>query len=294
MIDWPQSLIEELSSRRCIAFIGAGASAGCTRNPNAVGGPEHPPNWHTLLGNLLAKASKATQDDKEIARKFMTEFRYLEAAEVMRAGIHAADYSGFINQTFRDYQFTELHSHLNDIDPKVVITTNFDKVYEQYCLRGEGSSGYVVHKYYDEGLVARLRSPQRLVIKVHGCMDSPEKTLLTKSEFFTARQDHPSFFKVLESLFLTHTLLFIGYSLSDPDIQLLLENSTIAAGSAHPHYAAIPSGTHQSIKNSIRKTYNIEVLEYNSDNSHLELTQSLCALKDAVLGLREGNLELGW
>lgn len=281
MINWPSSLIEELGSRRCIVFIGAGASAGCVRK-NSQGVTERPPSWQALLNGLLTKAAKATIADKTIAQELMNSGRFLEAAEVLKPGLHTADFSAFIGQTFKDYQNTELHQYLNELDPKVLVTTNFDKVYEQFCLRGEGSSGYVVHRYYDDGLVARLRSPQRLIIKVHGCMDTPEKTVLTKSEFFSARQQNPGFFKILESLFLTHTLLFIGYSLTDPDIQLLLENGTIAAASAHPHYAAMPVGTHESIKNSFKKTYNVDVLEYDPANSHIELVQSLEALSEAV------------
>jgi hypothetical protein len=285
MITWPSSLIEELGAHRCIIFIGAGASAGCMRN-TAQKGTERPPSWQELLNGLLAKATKATTEDRDIAQQLMSSGRFLEAAEVLKAGIHTADFSAFIGQTFKDYQNTDLHQYLNDIDLKILITTNFDKVYEQFCLRGEGSSGYVVHRYYDDGLVARLRSPQRLIVKAHGCMDTPEKTVLTKSEFFSARQQHPGFFKVLESLFLTHTLLFIGYSLTDPDIQLILENSTIAAASAHPHYAAMPTGTHESLKMAFKKTYNVDILEYDPANSHIELVQSLEALRDAVADFR--------
>jgi len=286
MLSWPSSLVEELSDRRCIVFIGAGASAGCSRTGSTSGLVEHPPGWTTLLDSLLTRATRSSDADRAIAKQLVEGGRLLEAAEVIKSGVHTADFSGFIGQTFRDYQSTDLHRYLNEIDPKVLVTTNFDKVYEQYCLRGEGSSGYVVHRYYDEGLVARLRSRQRLIVKVHGCMDTPEKTVLTKSEFFSARQCYPGFFKTLESLFLTHTLLFVGYGLNDPDIQLLLENSAIAASSAHPHYAAMPMGTHESLRSSFKKTYNVEVLEYDPANAHSELLESLEVLRDAVAEFR--------
>jgi hypothetical protein len=76
-------------------------------------------------------------------------------------------------------------------------------------------------------------------------------------------------------LFLTHTLLFLGYSVGDPDIQLLLENSTITASSEHPHYALMPLGLHAAIRSAFRRTYNIEILEFDPTNNFAEFIASL-------------------
>lgn len=287
MIDWPQSLIEELSARRAIVFLGAGASANATRTVD--GAVQRPPSWEGYLNQLYARLNRGSDDDRAHGKLLLDQKRFLDAAEVFRPCIQDADYSRFVNDSFKDYKSSDFHAHVNLLDPKILVTTNYDHVYENLCLK-DGASGYVVLKYYDEGLVARLRSPSRLILKVHGCMDTPERTVLTKSEYFAARQKFPSFFNTLESLFLTHTLVFIGYGLSDPDIQLLLENSSITAASAHPHYAVMPRGTHQSLRAAFRNTYNVEVLEYDSSDNHAELTQSLEALAAAVLEYRETQL----
>lgn len=285
MIEWPQSLVEELAARRAIIFLGAGASAGCTRV--AAGTKQRPPEWKELLRILHGKLNRGDKEDRDHALNLLERNMLLDSAEVLRTCIHDADYSRFISETFKDYRPISLHTNVNRLDPKVLVTTNYDKVYENFCLTGEGASGYVVHKYYDEGLVARLRSPSRLLVKIHGCMDSPERTILTKSEYFTARQRYQAFFHVMESLFLTNTLLFVGYSLSDPDIQLLLENASITAASAHPHYAVMATGVHASIKQAFKRAYNVEVLEYSPDNGHAELTTSIESLTQLVLAYRE-------
>lgn len=110
----------------------------------------------------------------------------------------------------------------------------------------------------------------------------PEKTVLSKSDFFRARAEHTGFFRTLESLFLTHTLLFIGYSVSDPDVQLLLENSTITALSEHPHYALMERGLHPAIRAGFLRTYNIEILEFDPANSYEEFLVSLQELATRV------------
>lgn len=56
-----------------------------------------------------------------------------------------------------------------------------------------------------------------------------QKIVLTKSVYFKEKQVFSNFYKVLDSLFLTNTLFFVGCNLSDPDIQLILENVTISA-----------------------------------------------------------------
>jgi hypothetical protein len=281
MIDWPTSLIEELAARRTVLFLGAGSSAGASRIAQ-TGVTEHPPGWKKFLTDLVASAKKGSTEDLSMAESLIAESRLLDAAEILRSCIQDADYTRCIRNTFKDYKNSVLHEAINAIDQKVVITTNYDCIYENFCRQGDGADGYHVIKYHDEGLVASLRSPTRLILKAHGCMQSADRTVLTKSEYFGARQNYGSFFQTLESLFTTNTLLFIGYSLADPDIQLLLENSAITAKSIHPHYATMPIGTHNSIKASFRKIYNVEILEYDSSNGHEELSNSLISLANAV------------
>ena len=47
-MDWPVSLVEELASRRCIVFLGAGASAGCLSAVDR----SSPPTWGVFLEDL--------------------------------------------------------------------------------------------------------------------------------------------------------------------------------------------------------------------------------------------------
>jgi hypothetical protein len=271
-----------------VIFLGAGSSGGATRTINGIA--ESPPNWKKLLLSLHQSTNRGTQEDKDLGRKLIDEASYLNAAEVLRTCIQDGDFNHFIFNQFREYKHSEIHEHINAIDQKVVVTTNYDCIYENYCRQGEGLYGYQVLKHHDEGLVTRLRSPIRLIIKAHGCMTSAENAILTRSDYFSARQKYSSFFQTLESIFLTNTLLFIGYSLTDPDIQLLLENSTITAKSAHPHYAVMPTGTHSTLKAAYRRAYNVEILEYSDQNNHEELTESLAALSASVAELRETNV----
>ncbi|MGP5211895.1 SIR2 family protein [Psychrobacter alimentarius] len=256
---WPHALIEELAARRCVIFLGAGASAGCkTVDVN----PQSPPNWEQLLEGL--KGIAKDKDSLVVVDDLIIKEKYLDAAEILFASTNSADFTAYMRQILvaPKYQPSSIHESILAIDPKIVITTNYDVIYDNYCISGQGSGLYNVCKYYESHLVSDLRSPVRQIVKAHGCITNPAKMVLTRSQYFKERLEHPNFYKVLDALFLTNTLFFVGYSLSDPDIQLLLENSNIAYKNSHPHYALIAEGINKSIKEAYKEAYNIEFIEF--------------------------------
>lgn len=284
MISWPESLVIELAARRCIIFLGAGCSAGATRPDRLT---DRPPTWAKFLSILHQRSNRGDVNDRNKALELLQREQYLESAEILRAEcLYAADYGHIVIDTFEKYRPTEIHRAIESLDQKIVVTTNYDTLYENHCMQGDGAYGYVVLNYHEDGLVARLRSPKRLIIKVHGSITVPERTVLSKSDYFRARAQYSGFFKTLGSLFLTHTLLFIGYSVTDPDIQLLLENATITAPSDHPHYATMAAGLHPALKAAFRRTFNIEILEFDPANDY---EQFLTSLNDLTAKVEEAR-----
>ncbi len=277
---WPKALTAELASRRCIIFLGSGASAGSLSADES----KSPTTWNKFLDDLKGKM---TSGDKTTIDKFISEQRFLDAAEVILHHVPQADFSAYIREELvrPKYKPSLVHESVLEIDPKVVVTTNYDDIYDNYCRQGEAIDGYNICRYYEDHLVSDLRSPVRLILKAHGCVSNPSKIVLSRSQYFKEKQDHGNFFKVLESLFLTHTILFLGYSLSDPDIQLILENSNIAAKSAHPHYIAVGNDTDPVLKESYKRTYNLEFVEFPAGDYNA-LNSGISELKDEVLSYR--------
>lgn len=257
-MDWPVSLVEELASRRCVVFLGAGASAGCL---SAVD-KSKPPTWDGFLKNLKNRI----QDSKSTLTidSLIDKEKYLDAAEVILNKLPAADFTRAIRELFVQprYKNSIIHESTLKIDPKVVVTTNYDDIYDAYCRTGIAQDGYNVCKYYEQHLATDLRSPVRIIIKAHGCVNDISKIVLSRSQYFRAKQENYEFYAILNSLFMTNTLLFLGYSMSDPDIQLVLENSNIFSRSTHPHYALVGDDIIPDIEESMRKAYNIEFLKF--------------------------------
>jgi hypothetical protein len=281
MFDWPDPLVAEIAERRCIAFIGAGFSHQAKSNSKVS-----PPLWSVFLDHLMAKMHTATQ--KQFAVDLIKTERYLDAAEVIKRDMIAAEYNAFLQQELRDpnFQPSKSHEYLRELDLSVVITTNYDTIYEDCCRNGQSANLYNTIRYSDDGLLDDLRSTRRIIVKAHGCVSQQAKTVLTRSDYFTARQKYPSFFTILDAIFTTRTLLFIGYGLGDPDIQLVLENVALKTSTVCPHYLVTEAGRHPAIKESMSRSYNLHLLEHDAGAFH-QVEESLKKLYELVVAYRQ-------
>lgn len=281
MIGWPDSLVAELAERRCVIFLGAGASAGC--KPRS--GTDAPPTWKRLLEDAAAKVQDNHERDEAIG--LIGKEQYLDAAQVIWDSLHPPDIHAFLREKFKkpNYEPSEIHTTVVDLDPKIVITTNIDDIYETYCKNAGSDQGYNHCNYYDTHALNDIRSTLRVILKAHGCITDPSQAVMTRRQYFEAKLKHTQFYSLLDALFLTNTILFIGCGLSDPDIQLVLENANIAVPSVHPHYALVEGGRHHSLVDSIKKTYNIQLLEY-ANGKHNEAGTALKDLSQRVEAYR--------
>ena len=92
-------------------------------------------------------------------------------------------------------------------------------------------------------------------------------------------------YRLLSSLFLTHTIVFLGYSLQDPDINLLLQFLHNTANTSCPHYLVSKSGNSTQLIKHWKNTYNVSLIEYGDSYDYFE--KSLEELRDLVIQLRE-------
>jgi hypothetical protein len=279
MIVWPESLIAEVAERRCIVVLGAGASAACL----SLDGTRPPPTWSQLLDLLINKIPDA--GDRTHAQALVGQQRYLDAAQIVRATIPMPDFDQIIRREFRDpaYVPSKLHDLVSQLDLKTIVTTNYDDIYERHTSRGKATEAYNVCNYYESHALNDLRSTTRSILKVHGSFSNPERVVLSVADYFRARRDFPQFYNVLDALFLSSTLIFIGCGINDPDVNLLLENANISARSSHPHYALVEDVRHAAIKHAYQETYNLRFLEYAA-GQHNEVVE---ALQDLVAQVEE-------
>lgn len=284
MTAWPEALVGEIARRRCVLFLGAGVSASAADSAGA-----NPKDWSQFLKDACSLVPARTKADE--IKVLIDQRRYLLALQAITQESDAGDYQHFLTREFNNPSFlpSDLHKTILEIDSRIVITTNFDKIYERLCL-SDGKEGYKVLPYYSDSLGDELRSDTRIIIKSHGTIDDVQKMVFTKSEYHAAKKKYPQFYSLLRAIFLTHTVIFIGCSLDDPDLLLTLEDVRITASGTRPHYVLVHSGKNSSWElRDWQESYNIRALEYGP--GYTDLTAMLQDLRTRVADLRSTQPE---
>ena len=279
MIVWPKSLITEIARRRCILFLGAGVAASATDSNG-----KHPKVWKEFLNDAVQLVQNQTE--KTEIKKLIDENKLLLALQAVRSTADGGDYQRLLNSCFNNATFapSDLHKMIFKLDSRLVITTNFDKIYEKHC-QATATEGFKVVPYYSDSLCDEIRSDTRLIIKAHGSIDEIKRMVFTKAEYHHAKESHSSFYAILKALFLTNTCVFIGCGLDDPDVLLLLEEVRITATADRPHYALQLTGSSNSyVKDDLKSAYNVQTLEYGP--THDDLVKELEALYVEIESMR--------
>lgn len=260
---WPPSLVRELAERRCIIHLGSGMSCSSKSKINTE---VTPPSWKLLL-ETLRDSTLSGPKNKSLVNEFIKNNKFLDAAEVIKLNGKSAEYNAKLYEIFisHDYLPSEAHDILaSKITPKIITTTNYDTIIEGALIENSGHNSFIQFEHSTDGLLDAIRSPSTILIKMHGCAKHPNATILSRSDYFSLRKNHPSFFNTISALFKINTVLFIGCGIEDPDINLILENNNITNDSSNPHYALVGDKSYAfKLKATIKSQYNIDLITYN-------------------------------
>lgn len=114
-------------------------------------------------------------------------------------------------------------SELVQLNVDGVITTNWDLFAEQMF------PGYETFIGQDELLFS---NPQQIgeIYKIHGCASKPRSLILTDADYAQFNERNPYLAAKLITIFVEHPVFFIGYSLSDENINLILKSIASCIG----------------------------------------------------------------
>lgn len=282
---WPESLCRELAEKRCIIHVGSGLSCQCV---NATGG--RPPGWKKLLQDLSNRLSNG--DKKDLANFLIEKEKYLDAAEVIRTNISSGEYASELKASFvtASYKPSASHEYIVMTSPKIFATTNFDTLMETALVDFSGLDSFTQFEHSTSGLNDAIRSPDTILLKMHGCAKRPADTILGRSDYFRLRQQHSAFFDMIASIYKVNTVLFVGCGFEDPDINLVLENIKISQPSVtHPNYALLGSLSYGARMAPLLKSqYNIEVVIYDQSDEydHAKFPEAIQELFEEVSATR--------
>lgn len=284
MTDWPTSMVREIAARRCVIFIGSGVSAS-SQNSNG----SRTKTWSEFLMEACSLVSDS--DHRAEIEELINQGNFLLALEGIKQVSDNGDFRSLLDNSFNDHNLgpNDLHRIILELDSRIVVTTNFDKLYEKYCNSTANVAGaFKVISYTSTDLCDELKSDARLIIKAHGSIDEVSKMIFTRSEYHRARANNHNFYEILKALFLTNTVIFIGCGMADPDMQLVLEEVNIVGASSRPHYVVTMDETiTKVVKDDWKNTYNIVPITYGP--THAELPNLLESLVEKVLEERASS-----
>jgi len=93
-----------------------------------------------------------------------------------------------------------------------IITTNYDKFIET-CFDFQALIGNNII----------LSNPYGSLYKIHGCIDYPDKIIITKSDYMNFETKYELIRAQLLSLFIHNPIIFLGYNIGDENIKKLLK-----------------------------------------------------------------------
>ena len=279
MISWPPALVSDIARRRCVIVLGAGISRNST-NPSG----RRPKTWEAFLGDAAQSFSP-----RKHVKELLSRNDYLTACEVIKRKLGRDVFIGMLRDEFLTpgYQPAPIHDHIFALDSRIVATPNFDKIYETRA--NASANGTIVLKHhYDPDVADIIREDGRLILKIHGSIDSPDRMIFTRSEYAKARSEYRSFYQILDSLAMTHTFLFLGCGTNDPDLKLLFEDVFFRHPHSRKHAMALPRGSlHNDVAKIVEETMNLRIITYSSASNHQELTVSLQELGVIVENKRD-------
>lgn len=288
-IKWPLRLVEDIARRQAVIYLGSGISASSENEEK-----KRPPTWEGFLKKIVEEKGANLDENqnngkgtevKKVINRLIREKNYLMACEVILDKLGDKTFRELAEDEFSvpGFKHNRLHELIRALDSRIVLTPNVDSIYEDYARE---SGGVIVKSYADKDLAKFLRPrlTDYLVIKVHGSIHGGEPLVFTQSQYSKSRNEHMNFYKILDALLLTKTFVFLGCGITDPDIQLALENMNFSFPDCREHYMVIPSkGISKTELKCLSQNRNLNFLEYdNSDGMHSCLLSSLEELSKEV------------
>ena len=186
-----------MQERQLVLFVGAGASASVDSGM---------PLWKTAINQIAEKLN--LDKDRNLDSLIIPQYYYnargrKEYTQLMREIFHYDDklYPGVI------------HKAIMRFDAETIITTNYDHLIEQ-AAEENGEFLQVVSQDLD----LPYRKAGKELIKMHGDFEH-DNYVLKEDDYLHYHKNFKLIENYVKSLIGTKTVLFLGYSLNDPDVK---------------------------------------------------------------------------
>jgi hypothetical protein len=265
-----------------LALIGSGASMGSGY-----------PRWSELIDEMAKLAGPKANIPKR-AQALSKDLIW--AAEAHARDMGAKKFAHYIRERFGPPAvLAQPHPTLAAMPFRHFLTTNYDPCIE-LALRAKGEAPETV--IWDQrdrlsNFLINLARPigPRSVVYLHGHYTVPSKIILTESSYVDRYVANDDARRKLLAIFMTHPVMFVGFSMDDPDFANLMREVTARLQTKPPcHYALLDYGTEperEVYRERMRGKFGVEPVFYKhaeGADKHANLLALLQALTPKFKG----------
>ena len=190
------------------------------------------------------------------------------------------EYYDFLKKRFcQSYISNEIDELIIQLNPEHIITTNYDHLLEDVFNPNVGN--YTVIKS-DKDLLEQ--NGRRYIIKMHGDIDEIKQIVLKEDDYLKYSQNHILMETYIKSLLIDKTFLFIGYSLNDNNLSLIMsyidyfvKDKGIEKRS--PHYLVVNSVSNPERQTQYWKNKGVELINLSQLNKDMKKNTRCSSLK---------------
>lgn len=224
IMDWITAIREIQKAQeddRLVIFVGAGVS----KNSGI-------PSWWELIKKFadelgysrcdVCKKRTADCPSKDCKDQFeYTREEFLRIPEYyyqQDSSENHADYYGVIQSALRSNNDSNpIDDEIFSVFPRHIITTNYDPLLEK-----SHSANSLLYSVVTQDSDLLAEASDRYIIKMHGDLEKTETIVLKESDYIKYEQEHPLISTFIKSLLVNHTFVFLGYSLNDNNLNLII------------------------------------------------------------------------
>ncbi len=232
----PRELLDDISTGECVPIVGAGFSMNAILPPTCK-----MPLWSDLGTEVAHRMKRAfSGDPKAELSAYCAECSKFELIRLLKKCLHIGTAKpGPAHDEFARLPFTQ------------VLTTNFDFLLE----RAYNNVGKPYLPVVDEDLMPFGRTDgETRILKMHGDLHHPSLMVITEEDYDKFSKLRESMFQEVTYILSHHSVMFVGYSIDDPDIrQIWSLVKTYFGEFRRPAYALLVEPTETQVQTYIRR-----------------------------------------
>lgn len=204
-------LVERFAHGNGTIFVGAGISLGARL-----------PSWSKLMAPLR----------KDLGSEVGLGASYLDIAELYETKHSRGVLIQYLKDQLGDvrFQLTQTHELIVSLPVQRIYTTNFDSLLEQASRKKQINRNVI----FNASHVGFSDTSTLSIVKLHGDLDDADSLVISARDYHNYFNRNPAVADLLKVELQTHTVLFLGYSFSDPNFGMILGRAAAQSGAARP------------------------------------------------------------